>query len=78
MVSSIMNWIKQSLLCGLDIFDKFISSDSNILKVFMSFFVIFVVYRFLIAPEAPVIEVITVPIQVITVPKAIVTASIIF
>lgn len=50
MVSSILNWIKQSLLCALDIFDQFISSDSNILKVFMSFFVIFVVYRFLIAP----------------------------
>lgn len=50
MVSSILNWIKQSLLCGLDIFDKFISSDSNILKVFMSFFVIFAVYRFLISP----------------------------
>ena len=50
MVTSIMNWIKQSLLCGLDIFDKFISSDSDILKIFMSFFVIFAVYRFLIAP----------------------------
>lgn len=50
MVAAIMNWIKQSLLFGLDIFDKFISSDSDILKIFMSFFVIFAVYRFLISP----------------------------
>lgn len=50
MVDSIILWLKDSLACALNIFDKFITSDNNVLIIFISFFVIYSVYRFLLAP----------------------------